>query len=170
MVICLIGEPATGKTTLMKSLINELGPFQFADKPFSHHYNNRIIVLGKYDKGLFQGTDKLSMAVQPLAIEFVRKHQDKVILLEGDRLGNLSFFKEVKQLHQLHIVCLRTEHNTQEIRHITRNDTQTEQFKKAKRTKISNILEAEKVSVFNNNNYKDMSLIKQAILERIYKK
>ena len=170
MIICLIGEPASGKTTLMKSLMSEMGTMELITKPFCHHRLGKFIVLGKYDKGVFQGTDKLSMAVQPLAVDLVRNNPEKVILLEGDRLGNLSFFKEVKKYHELHIICIKVDENTKEIRHVTRADKQTSQFKKAKKTKIANIIGAEKCSVYMNNDYKQQALIKAAIKEMIFKK
>lgn len=170
MVICLIGEPATGKTTLMKSIMSELGVLKFETNPFSHYHNKRFIVLGKYDKGVFQGTDKLSMAVQPVATDFVKANHDKIILFEGDRLGNLSFFKEVKKYHNLKIFCLKVDPNIKEVRHVVRADTQSLQFKLSKKTKVENILKAENCRVFVNNDYSGQALIKRAILTEFYLK
>lgn len=170
MIICLIGEPATGKTTLMRAIMADIGTMELILKPFCHHKLGKTVVLGKYETGVFQGTDKLSMGVQPLAVDFIRNNPEKLILFEGDRLGNLSFFKECKKYHDLHIFCLLAETNVKEIRHIVRADKQTEPFKKAKKTKVENILNAERCNVFNNNCYKDSSLIKEAIFKTIYQK
>ena len=167
MIICLIGEPASGKTTLMKSIMLELGDMAFESKPFSYHYNDKFIVLGKYDTGVFQGTDKLSMAVQPKAIEFVKLHKDKIILLEGDRLGNLSFFVEIKKTHELHIFCIVADEKIKESRHIARGDKQSPKFKKSKRTKIANILKAENCLALENNDTEQAAFIQQTIFNKI---
>ena len=169
MIICLIGEPATGKTTLMKSIMTMIGPLKFETNPFAHYHNKRFIVLGKYDTGTFQGTDKLSMSVQPVATDFVKASKDKIILFEGDRLGNLSFFNEVKKYHDLNVIVLKVDPNLKETRHIVRGDKQTNQFKLSKKTKVENIIKNQTVTIYPNNNYKDQALIKEAILKLFYK-
>ena len=44
-------------------------------------------------------------------------------------------------------------------RHIQRKDTQTEKFIKAKRTKIENIIQKNKVTIFSNDNYEEQEQI-----------
>ena len=70
-VIAIGGEPATGKTTLMFELIKLaddweiVKPKKLLDAMYSKKQN--LYILGKYanDGNVFQGTDRLSMAVQP---------------------------------------------------------------------------------------------------------
>ena len=75
-VIAMGGEPATGKTTLMFKLISMADdwkickPEKLLDAMYSEKLN--LYILGKYanDGNVFQGTDRLSMAVQPDANAF----------------------------------------------------------------------------------------------------
>jgi len=75
-VIAMGGEPATGKTTLMFRLISmaddwqTVKPEKLLDAVYSKKLN--LYILGKYvdDGNVFQGTDRLSMAVQPDATAF----------------------------------------------------------------------------------------------------
>jgi Cdc6-like AAA superfamily ATPase len=61
--ILLIGMCGTGKTWVMKSLIRErkvLKKQKICKLYF--HSNDDLIVLGKYDGSLFEGSDRLSMS------------------------------------------------------------------------------------------------------------
>ena len=155
-IIAIGGEPATGKTTIMKRIIKDYMPF----KTFKYGLvrgmaNDKLNIVGIYDKSLFSGTDKLSMAVQPHFFKFVEKCSNKVILFEGDRLFNQSLFDKV----DCEIIVIKANKEEVHKRHIQRKDTQTEKFIKAKRTKIENIIQKNKVTIFNNNNDKEQEQI-----------
>tara|TARA_R100000329_G_scaffold35345_2_gene33220 strand:+ start:5084 stop:5599 length:516 start_codon:yes stop_codon:yes gene_type:complete len=156
MIIALGGEPATGKTTILKKIIKSYLPF----KSFKYGLvrgimNDKLNVVGIYDNSLFSGTDKLSMAVQPHFLKFAEKRSNEVILFEGDRLFNQSLFEKL----DCEIIVIKADKEEVSKRHIQRKDTQTEKFIKAKRTKIENIIQKNKVTIFNNNNDKEQEQI-----------
>lgn len=156
MIIALGGEPATGKTTIIKRIIKDYMPF----KSFKYGLvrgimNDKLNVIGIYDNSLFSGTDKLSMAVQPHFLKFAEKRSNEVILFEGDRLFNQSLFEKL----DCEIIVIKADKEEVSKRHIQRKDTQTEKFIKAKRTKIENIVQKNKVTIFNNNNDKEQEQI-----------
>lgn len=147
------GQPATGKTTIMRVIIDTL------DEKFGKHIlvesvklvngllwpSAHTYIIGKYVDGeVFAGTDKLSMAVQPAALEFIKGlPEDAVVLFEGDRLFNQSFLESIVDLgdtYQLHGIVLTADHEEINRRHLVRKDDQDEKFLKSRRTKYNNIL------------------------------
>ena len=113
-VIAIVGVPGTGKSTLMKEFLEiprAYDEYWELSKPVDlveGQENGDVFVMGKYEEGeVFSGTDRLSMAVQPKAIEYLQGDPAKFVLFEGDRLTTVSFFQAVKQAgHTLHIICL----------------------------------------------------------------
>lgn len=159
-IIAIGGEPATGKTTLMKRIIKDNMPFKrIKYKLLRAIKNEEMCIVGIYDNSMFSGTDKLSMAVQPDFINFVNKCDSKTILFEGDRLFNQSLFDKL----MCDIVVIQADKEVVHNRHIERKDTQTEKFIKAKRTKISNIIANNEVKVFSNNNMQEQQIIVEHI-------
>ena len=96
-IIAVGGVPATGKTTLIKSILNNFKPltkFKFGLIQGVRSKLLRIYVIGVYDNSTFAGTDKLSMACQPDFFKFVNKLSDNdLVIFEGDRLFNQSLFE-----------------------------------------------------------------------------
>lgn len=146
-VVAIAGEPATGKTTLMKKFMCGL-PFVLERTAIPlvtvMRYEN-YHVLGIYDDTgeTFQGTDRLSMAVQPKAEEFLESLPDgSVVLFEGDRLCNnkfLSFLAERLTPDQLMVLFLSASETILEERHEDRGDNQTKQFQQSRKTKVANM-------------------------------
>lgn len=87
--ILLIGVQGSGKTWVFKQLIEQ---YRCEHKKklgtIKYHTNNWLVVVGKYDDSMFQGSDKLSMAVMSDYLAFNQFNQGKCILLEGDRFTN----------------------------------------------------------------------------------
>ena len=106
-VVYLIGEPGIGKTTLTREVVRRLGfPAVEQSKPVPHiTYPNNALQLGR-DRVDFGGTDALSMSVQPRALEFLRSKPAALVVIEGDRLGNRTFFMEVGRFADLRVVWL----------------------------------------------------------------
>lgn len=166
-IIGLGGEPATGKTTLFKSLRDKLGTYkQFKFKMvrgemYEHPDDERnIFILGIYDKGTFSGTDRLSMAVQPQVMDFLKAievdFKNPIVLFEGDRLFNKSFIKAIKERYDTGLYITTANEKEKQRRHISRGDTQTEQWLKGRKTKIANILKAnDDIFKLPNNTEKD---------------
>jgi dephospho-CoA kinase len=172
-VIAVGGEPATGKTTLMFKLIDMADdwvtckPEKLLDALYSKTLNTYI--LGKYEKGsTFQGTDRLSMAVQPDAEKFISslnyEDSDVNVIFEGDRLFNSKFLEHCsKNTKRFNIILLQVAADIVKQRHINRNDTQTEKFINGRKTKLDNISSSlvlmDYISVRENNTVVDQQKI-----------
>ena len=151
-VIAMGGEPATGKTTLMFKLISMANdwrvvkPQKLLDAMYSKKLN--LFILGKYenDGNTFQGTDRLSMAVQPDAEKFFMEldydGEPVNVIFEGDRLFNGKMLDQLASAfpNDFKVLILKVKDNTLDQRHIDRKDDQDDKFKNSRKTKISNIM------------------------------
>lgn len=120
---------------------------QFVFGKLRGHTNGHTYVGGIYNGELFEGTDKLSMAVQPDAVAFVRRRagQPGTLVLEGDRLANAKFLKSMYDFGpgvETHLVVLSTPPDDLLHRHKTRGDNQTERWLSSRKTKVQNLVEA----------------------------
>ena len=146
VVAALIGEPATGKSTMAKQLLERLGP----GRPFKRDLLNgtrhgNTFVFGSYDPNqVFSGTDRLSMACQPSAVKFLEDcklhNPEAKIFFEGDRLGNISFLEKCFEFAETHVFVLAVSNQEKILRHHARQDNQSEKFLAGRMTKIANIL------------------------------
>lgn len=165
-IICLMGDPGTGKTTLFHNLIfilNENEPNKFVEEGLvKYHFwpNQKVIVLGIYkDDEVFSGTDKYSMMVQPSAIEWIKanKNKDLTVFFEGDRLSTPSFLKvlteEVKD--NFYFLMLSVSEEEKQRRYKQRNSNQSEKFLKGRSTKYKNIKELFPVIELRNDTKED---------------
>jgi len=170
-LIAIGGEPACGKTTIMKRFLEEKNLQSVEPKKLvssMYDVNNKLYILGKYGSDeLFPGTDKLSMAVQPNAIEFLKECKDN-ILFEGDRLFTQSFLEEAVNLVdrgelELRIIIITADPSIVSKRHHDRGDTQSEKFLKGRVTKYENIMSSfilmPYIEVMTNNDEKDLTSI-----------
>jgi len=152
-VIAMGGEPATGKTTLMFKLISMADDWQIVkpEKLLDAMYSKKLnlYILGKYvnDGNVFQGTDRLSMAVQPdaekffSALEYESNANDHSVnvIFEGDRLFNGKLLDKLSEWfpNSFKVLVLTASHDTKEQRHVDRKDDQDDKFKNSRATKIS---------------------------------
>ena len=143
------GEPTTGKTTLMRSLMAAL-PGKWRD--FSYgllrgHWNDqaKVVILGIYDDSTFAGTDRLSMAVQQSFEMFLvsvgsgSKMDDVTVLFEGDRLFNGKSIRRAKDLTDAFFIVLAASAEEKAKRHRLRGDHQTEKFQRSRKTKYDSL-------------------------------
>lgn len=165
-IIAIGGEPASGKSTLMKYILKQYKPlktFKYGLVRGLYNKENNLYFLGIYDNSVFCGTDKLSMAVQPHFLKLIQKLPEATFVFEGDRLFNQSLFDQ----QECEIIVIKVTDQTKSERHKQRNDNQTEQFKKSKKTKIKNILKKNKVTILNNDTEQDNKEAKETILKLI---
>ena len=158
------GEPAVGKSTIVKKVLKkheDLKPIKYKTLAAHRSKKDKIIYFGIYDGGKFDGTDRLSMSVQPEAIAFLEKKREKyekyTILLEGDRLFNQKFITQLKERDFCYgIFIITADEEVKMDRHEDREDTQTEKFLVGRKTKVKNIIGKNDVIKIKNNNKKDL--------------
>lgn len=147
-VIAIVGEPGTGKTSLMQELMKHLGidssevTKSEAFPLVSYHQNHNIYIIGKYAPGKnnFLGTDCLSMAVQPQVRDWMKTlPSNAAVMFEGDRLGNQSFLMYCAETTQLTIYYLDVKREIREERYIERGSNQSEVFLRGRETKYAAI-------------------------------
>jgi gluconate kinase len=141
-VIYLIGLPGCGKSTVMKNVMSKFEGWE-QHRPIDlldSHVSNNVRVLGKYEEGeTFSGTDRLSMAVSPKAVEYIESKPEEFILGEGDRLNNKAFFNACGD--NLTIIRLTVSDEERERRYKERGSDQSDKFIQTVRTKVNNIVE-----------------------------
>lgn len=173
-LIAVGGSPGTGKTTLFRKFMEgktweKVEPKKMLPAMYCKELD--LYVLGKYEDGeTFAGTDRLSMAVQPIAQEFVAETQSN-ILFEGDRIFNQSFLEFAMGLTNtnLQIVFLKAPKTVLESRYKDRGSDQSEQFLKGRETKYSNLLSnfdlMPYITEFDNTNLEEQGKV-LAFLEK----
>ena len=172
--IAVGGSPGTGKTTLFRKFMEgktweKVEPKKMLPALYCKELD--LYVLGKYEDGeTFAGTDRLSMAVQPIAQEFVKECQSN-ILFEGDRIFNQSFLEFAMGLSNtdLQVVFLKAPKTVLEARYKDRGSDQSEQFLKGRETKYSNLLSnfclMPYITEFDNTNLEEQGKV-LAFLEK----
>lgn len=174
-VIAIGGEPGSGKSTLMKKLIEVFGvePKYNEVKLVPYLQKGNVYVLGKYEEGeVFSGTDRMSMAVQPEAIKFLANlPSDSVVLYEGDRLFTASFLENCVENYDLDIIYLQTKKEIREERYKDRGSDQNETWLQGRETKIANILKNMtlmfNVTKFENNTLENQNVIVEYVRSNV---
>ena len=143
-LVYLIGVPGTGKSTIMKEFMKRVYDGEWkTERPvdlLDSHVSGNVRVLGKYEEGeVFSGTDRLSMAVAPKAVEFAQSNPPELVVGEGDRLNNAAFFEAAGD--GLTIIHLTVSDEERERRYKERGSEQSEKFIQTTRTKCANIIE-----------------------------
>lgn len=142
MIISIIGAPCSGKTTLMKSIIGELGGSEDIEplSLFKCQKHNDILIIGRYPENeTFGGTDRLSYGTISKFQEFINeqvKHY-RHIIFEGDRFTN-----NVEWLldnHNAKCYLLTVDEEEEKRRHKSRGDTQNEKWLQGRRTQMNNL-------------------------------
>ena len=144
-LIAVGGQPGTGKTTLFRKFIDRYDWVKCEPKKLLNAIyceELHLYVLGKYEDGeTFAGTDRLSMAVQPVAQEFIQS-TDANIMFEGDRIFNQSFLEFAKELPNtdFQVIYLKVPDSMLKERYAERGSDQSATFLKGRATKYSNLL------------------------------
>ncbi len=178
-IIAIGGEPATGKSTIVKKFLGDVSAWREAEMvklvPCLYDVSRDLAVLGKYEEGqMFGGTDRYSMAVQPAATKFVKEFTGD-LLFEGDRLFNQSFLEILADLPDTELVILYIEADPKliEHRHKDRGDTQSEIFIKGRKTKYenlrSNFVLMPYTKVMKNNTEEDLEKVVSFLKSELYR-
>lgn len=100
-IIGLIGEPAAGKSTVMRDFLAHLGPGEVVKEglvTYTVFKPEKVIVAGIYDSQVFSGTDRLSKGCGPKYREWLLskvndpEFDDWKFYWEGERFSNSKFF------------------------------------------------------------------------------
>lgn len=143
-ITIIIGMPASGKSTLMKHLMELTNPWRFDNttKYLPMHYSNYrpSVILGRYDDSRhpFPGTDRMSMACQAHALKFIQMNPDKDFIMEGDRLGNQKFILSLCNHTDAHITVIHLVNGARTAVARMRS-SQTDTFRRSRKTKLDNI-------------------------------
>ncbi len=160
-IIVIGGEPATGKSRLMRKI---KGKREFKSNKYKklldYEKKGDLIIFGRYEGEKFDGTDRLAMSVQPVAVDFVKKtlkkNPDTTIIFEGDRLFNKKFIQFISKTCPFCVIILTVSQSVKDERHKDREDTQTETFLKSRKTKVANVNKAFKTLIWTNENLDDL--------------
>lgn len=140
----IVGVPCVGKSTVMRKLMAASGVWTFVpQKNLAHHRHedSGAIILGRYDEEhQFPGTDRLSMGVQPHAVQALYQHAG-AILFEGARLGTPSFIRSARESGRDVTVCVLTMSPTALHARREAERVQPEKFLRTQATKVANLVE-----------------------------
>lgn len=172
-ILAIGGEPGSGKSTLMKRVIEHLGvePKYDSFKLVPYLQKDNIYILGKYEEGeVFSGTDRMSMAVQPEAVKFLESlPKDSIVIFEGDRLFNSSFLEHCNDNYDTQIIYLKTDKSVREERYKERGSEQNETWLRGRESKISNILTNMNLmfitETYENNNFDQQTVVYEKVIE-----
>ena len=157
MTILLIGYCGSGKTWVMKNLIkHHTLNLKAKTKLIYFRTNKKICVLGNYDGSVFEGGDKLSMAVS-LDFQNLKKIMERekfIIVCEGDRFMNYNFINTFNPF----IIKIQDDG---ELGRKARGSNQTQRHLTAIQTRVNNIKENKLVK----NSSEALSLINKIINE-----
>lgn len=133
--ILLIGCCGSGKTWVMRQIIKH---FRLNKKAkaglIRFQTDGKLSVLGNYDGSLFEGGDKLSMAVMKdcAMLEKVRIKNKMIVICEGDRFTNKTFIETC----QPYIVKILDDGSAGRL---ARKSNQSERHLKSIKTRVDNI-------------------------------
>ena len=149
-IIGLIGEPAAGKSTVMKSLISKLGPSEIVKEGlvvYTKYPDDKVLIAGKYEEGVtFCGTDTLSKGCGPKYREWLQAAQadqffdDYTFYFEGERFSNSKFFDFFfsSECKDVTIYYLEADENVLNERNAARSN-QNDSWRKGMRTRMLNL-------------------------------
>ena len=173
-VLMFGGIPCSGKSTLMREIISELGSVENVEpmKLFPCQKYNDILVIGRYPEGeTFGGSDKISYGAISKFRDFINQEQPKYkhIIVEGDRFFRSIDIEWLVGTHSSEVFVLTVDSQEEKRRHIERQDSQTEKWLSGRRSQISNILTnfnlMGKLKVRTNNSKVESKNIKKEILQ-----
>jgi hypothetical protein len=150
-LLYIVGEPASGKTTLVKAMTDGVPVTAFKVGPVRWlrlETKPSVIELGARREE-FSGTDALAMNVQPAMVNMLADDvAGQYVIGEGDRLTNLKFFRAVRDAGwYLHVACLEASPLTLAQRRSSRafllgKPEQSASWVQGRQTKLRNLLHA----------------------------
>jgi len=145
MIIMVGGVPCSGKSSLTRNILSELGSAEYVEpmKLFPCEKRGDVLVVGRYPENeTFGGTDRISYGAISKFREFIDQEQPKHIhiFLEGDRFFRSKDIEWLVENHDAKVYVLTVSSDEEKRRHMERQDTQAEQWLQGRYTQISHIL------------------------------
>lgn len=144
-----IGEPGVGKSTLVKELTKGFKTRTAVnDKPFRNlaYLNEDFKVVARQLGGLdpqYPGTDRLSMSVQPKAIQWLTTAPAPFVFGEGDRLATKGFLDALEaNCEEWRLIVCVASAATMGKRREARGSNQDPKWLVGRKTKIRNLTDA----------------------------
>jgi hypothetical protein len=182
-VTMLFGEPAVGKTSIVREVIKYLGPSAGEVKSNigldGRHFNfarglaypkHNVIVMGLYSGEKNDGTDRLGLNTSPPMLNLLDRLQkypplsDWNVLIEGDRCANATFIDTAASLVDLRLFNVWTDTDELVRRHRSRNDTQTTVWLNGRATKVRNLVEKYRCTPIRNSLPEDLQEARVTVL------
>lgn len=178
-VLLLGGEPASGKSTVMKEVMENISGMQdgkLSGVACTISKNMKVIVLGTYNRE-FGGTDTLSMSVQPMVVkmlEYMNGSPDWdgwVVLAEGDRLFNGTFLcdLDLKKIDHFVLAVFASDENIT-LRQNLRGNKQDPKWLKGRRSKCLSMSEAWDIANYPNDTSDDCKAVVKIIMDKVREK
>ena len=146
-ILGLIGEPAAGKSTVMKNFIATLGEGTIVKDGlvvYTEYKDDKVMIAGKYEPGVtFCGTDTLSKGCGPKYRAWLeeavqdRTYEGWTFVWEGERFSNNPFMEMFERLGAT-IYYLEADETTLNQRNENRSN-QNPTWRKGMRTRMHNL-------------------------------
>lgn len=142
--VAVFGYPAAGKTSIFKEILKVGTTFKYKLLRGRYDKERSIYWLGVFDGNTFEGTDRLSMAVQPDAVDFLKhlkeERPESTVVFEGDRLCTETFLTTCKGLGELVTFCVTATQDVLDARHVKRRDKQQPEWLAGRKTKVDSLI------------------------------
>ena len=148
-VIAIGGEPGTGKTKLVKDIMNDftLTPFSYGYVKGLYDEYKKVYFIGVFDGSIFDGTDRLSRKAITDFTKFL-DYADGIVVFEGDTLFNNKLLLMNYPFIKL---VLTASNEVRGIRLQLKGNNQAEGYINKKITKLNNIIKGHPDIVILNN-------------------
>ena len=186
MLIPIIGAPAVGKSSIIKTLFGEeyvkKPPNLIEPKPLFrcteyHDYlytGNRVLLLGQYDEGTFSGTDSWSYSVLAKGSfeSFIEEQSNKYdkIIFEGDRLT--SKVEWLTENYDTKVFILTITPEEEQARQDARGNLQNKTWISGRHSQMANLQNnfflREHITVMPNNTLEERDEVITGLIEVLY--
>jgi hypothetical protein len=144
-----LAEPGVGKTTFMRAKLAKLREVEqdewVKDGYVTYHKfpQQKVIILGTYDDGVFAGLDKWAKTAPPKFRQWVLDNAETFagweVFSEGERLSNNPTMDALFATGNFTLVRLVVSEKELQRRRAARNNTQNESWLRGMKTRIDNL-------------------------------